>query len=140
MQLNTATPTLNEVKQSFEGWRSQRGKMGPFPDEMWRAAVNLQVQYSDLEIIRELRITRQQFEERKQRYALPEPEATSGFVSLAVDNSHVSESSTQNEATPVTAVSTQTTAIEIRRADGSMLSILDFPCKDISPLVSTFIG
>lgn len=125
----TALTTLQEVKQSFDNWRSKRGKLGPFPEELWKSAIKLLGQNTESNILRELRITKQQLDDQKVKYGTLEDQNNT-FVSCDVKTS---------TSTPLV-LNKPTTRREVRRSDGTTLSIIDFPSQDISTLLSTFIG
>ena len=50
-------PTLEEVHQLFEQWRSQKRRRDPIPPALWKAAVALSTKHSINEISRHLRLS-----------------------------------------------------------------------------------
>jgi len=48
---------LEEVRQSFEHWRSTRKKFGPIPRELWKAAVELTESYPVTKVCQVLRLS-----------------------------------------------------------------------------------
>jgi len=140
--MNTSTQplTLNDVKQQFDDWRSNRGKVGSFPEAHWRAAVGLLDHYNPSEIIRELRITKGQLEDRKQRYQRTET-VTHPFVSVELPNNTATKSSDKANVTqPPIPATMPASSIELRKPDGTTLIIHELPGIEVQSLVTTFMG
>jgi hypothetical protein len=74
-------PTLEEVHQLFEQWRSQKRRRDPIPPALWKAAVALSTKHSINEISRHLRLS---YTELKARANNPKGvPSTPGFIELA---------------------------------------------------------
>ncbi len=139
--MNTPTQplTLSEVKQKFDDWRSNRGKLGPFPEEHWRAAVGLLDHYKTAKILRELHITSQQLEDRKMRYQ-PTQTETRPFVSVELNPPNIKNNDLDGVAPAQPSSSAvATSSIELRRPDGTTLTIHELPRIEVQALVTTFM-
>ena len=138
---STQTLSLSDVKKQFDDWRNQRGKMGSFPDELWRAAVKLLECYKVSEIIRELRITKHQLEDRKNRYQTMGEDGHS-FVALQVTNNVKEERVTevksveQSVSVPIDSFLN----IELHRPNGTKLIIGGLPREEMQTLITAFMG
>jgi hypothetical protein len=130
-------PTIKEVKQRFDDWRSQRGKMGPFPDALWRDAVQLLDNYNANDIMHELRITTTQLEERKKRYT---KQSHPEFVDLEVTNNIPEQRIVETKVLTKSPKLETNSQIELRRPDGTTLTIQSLAHDDVQALVTTFIG
>jgi hypothetical protein len=129
---------LDIVKQQFDDWRSQRGTVGSFPEKLWRAAIDLLAHYSAKEITRELKITKAQLEDRKQRYQLT-PISNNPFVDLEVTNDTVSHRIDDVKVTPQLPPRIPTSSIELRKPDGITLTIHELQQAEIQALITTFM-
>lgn len=138
--MNTSTQplTLNKVKQEFDDWRCQRGKVGSFPDELWRATVDLLDHHSSAEIIRELRITKGQLEDRKQRYR-PTEISKDQFIDLGTTNNILSNPIDDVKVTQQSLSPLLTSSIELRKPDGTTLTIHELHQTEVKALITTFM-
>ena len=59
-------PTLEEVRDRFESWRSRKKAGSPIPKALWRAAVEQCRDHSHLEVSRALRLNYNDLKERVQ--------------------------------------------------------------------------
>lgn len=130
--------TLDAVKQQFDDWRSQRGTVGSFPEELWRSAIDLLDHYSVKEITRELKITKAQLEDRKQRYQ-PAPISNKSFVDLEVTNNTAGHRIDEVKVTPQLPPLRTTSSIELRKPDGITLTIHELHQTEIQALITTFM-
>jgi len=134
--------TIEQVKQQFNDWRSQRGKLGSFPDELWANAVDLLDRYNSLNIIRELGITRKQLNDRTMRHS--KISDAPNLVELQVTNNIQEQRVVEAKSVTHTTTSTPTiepgSSIELRKPDGTTLTIHDLARTDVQSLVSTFMA
>lgn len=142
--MNNQPLTIEQVKQQFNDWRSQRGKMGSFPDGLWMNAVNLLDHYDSLNVIRELGITRKQLNDRAMRYSKIEANNDPSFVELEVTNNiqeqRVVEAKSVTHSTTSSKPIDTSSSIELRKPDGTTLVIHDLARSDVQALVTTFMG
>ena len=131
--------SLDDVKQQFNDWRSQRGKIGSFPEELWRAAVALLQHYNASDIIRELRITKQQLDDRKNRYQDIQL-SDNAFVDLEVTNNIQENRVVKAKLTQQSIPEPFSSGIELRKPDGTTLIINELPRQELHALVTTFMG
>lgn len=75
-------PTLEEVHQLFEQWRSQKRRRDPIPTALWKAAVALSTKHSINEISRQLRLSYTELKARANNRIPLAPERH-GFIELA---------------------------------------------------------
>jgi len=134
--------TIEQVKQQFNSWRSQRGKLGSFPDELWANAVDLLDRYESINVIRELGVTRKQLNDRTMRHS--KISDTSNFVELAITNNikeqRVVEAKSVTHTTTSAPSIEPVSSIELRKPDGTTLTIHDLARTDVQSLVSTFMA
>lgn len=132
--------TIEQVKQQFNDWRSHRGKLGSFPDELWINAVNLLEHYDSLSIIHELGITRKQLNDRTMRHS--KITDCNNFVELDVANNIneqcVVATKYTNDTIPQISLE-PSSSIELRKPNGTMLVIHDLSRSDVQALVATFM-
>ena len=72
--------TLEEVREAFELWRSNRIKRGPIPESLWLMVQALLPHYKRSQITEALRINSAQFELRCQKKGLPDKTTQGDFA------------------------------------------------------------
>jgi hypothetical protein len=88
--LPVVKPTIEEIKEQFILWRSNRKCRGLIPEQLWEAAVSLAGDYSLGHICRVLGLNHRQLKRRVQDHngnGYPEEERSCHFVELAVSSS-----------------------------------------------------
>jgi len=142
MNTSNQALTIEQVKQQFNNWRAKRGKLGSFPDELWINAVSLLEHYGATNIIRDLGITRKQLNDRTMRHS--KISDAPNFVELEITNNiqeqRVVEAKSVTHSTTSSSPIESRPSIELRKPDGTTLTIHDFGRTDVQALVSTFMG
>ena len=142
--MNNQPLTIEQVKQQFNDWRAQRGKLGSFPDELWINAVSLLDHYGATKIIRDLGVTRKQLNDRTMRHSKVGDASNANFVELEITNNIQEQRVVEAKSVTHTKTSTPTikpgSSIELRKPDGTTLTIHDLCRTDVQTLVATFMA
>jgi hypothetical protein len=137
--------TIESVKKQFNDWRAQRGKMGSFPDDLWVNAVSLLDEYGATRVIRDLGITRKQLNDRVMRHSKIGDTTNTDFVELKITNNIqeqrvVEAKSVMHSTTSSVATNDSSSSIELKKPDGTTLTIHDLCRADVQTLVTTFMA
>lgn len=143
--MNNRPLTIEQVKQQFNDWRAQRGKLGSFPDELWENAVGLLDEYGSTRVIRALGITRKQLNDRVVRHSKIGNTTNADFVELEITNNIqeqrvVEAKSVMHSATSSVSTNDSSSSIELKKPDGTTLTIHDLCRADVQNLVTTFMA
>lgn len=76
-------PTLEEVHQLFEQWRSQKRRRDPIPPALWKAAVALSAKHSINEISKHLHLSYTKLKARVNNPPLVPASKHPAFIELA---------------------------------------------------------
>ena len=136
--------TIEEVKKQCNDWRAQRGKMGSFPDELWVKAVSLLDHYGSTRVIRDLGITRNQLNDRVVRHSKIGDDGNANFVELEITNNiqeqRVIQTNSVAHSAALQSTAEANSSIELKKPDGTILTIHNLCRSDVQSLVTTFIA
>lgn len=128
-----ANLTLNDVQQHFEHWRATRVKQSKIPDMLWSEVKTLIGRYPISQITQALRVNAHQ---------ISAGVTTKGGFTFVAANAAVTPVPIV-KVKPVPACTDDTKAtctFEIHRANGSTLTISDFPVASLPIVINQFIG
>ncbi len=125
----SATNTLEAVCIELDHWRSTRKKSGKIPDKIWAKTLKLLDRYSMNEVRQALRLSHTQLKNKLKQKDPFTLNSETPFYEIAV-------TSIKHQQTHIHLG----TSIELKRPDGTILSIQHLSDRLLLNLISTFIG
>ena len=120
----TETTDVVIVQNKIENWRQTRPKIGPMPEQLWQASVQLARRYGASRISRVLNVQYRALKNRMKQ----EPEGTSSprpaFIEVTLSQPDLS-----NEC-----------VVEMERPDGGRMIVRRPDHRDLATLCTTFWG
>lgn len=86
------TRTLEEVKHSFDNWRSTRSKLGKIPETLWQQVLGLSSHYSNTVICKTLGVNNSQLSQHVPTHKPKLAQEQSQFVQIPIQPNYVGAS------------------------------------------------